>query len=233
MKNKNGTMDELAAADYAKILNSTVAISNLAAVAADGKVKIPGVSPVTGGAMAVVLSGGKSKAVFSTRKIGSDEMEIDFEAEICLSDSPSDMVVDHPSGDKLTLYDLLDLGYRQVDRICEASSRRGEPLVETVTYYERHLASIWLQVINAERKLSEAFEIQNDAYIQGDQIISRDPMGLFEAFGMGSVEQTDVAFVLLDTPFVEVKKVKTEHGLLCHVRLRDTQEAIRRCLQWQ
>ena len=230
MAGKDSSMNEFIAANHTKMHGFTIAVSNLSAIAANGAIKVAGAKQVSSGANAVVLSAGKSKVVFSTRKIGSDSMEVDFEAEITLSESPGELVIEGPSGGKMTMYELLDLGYRLVDKTCVASNTKGKPIVESVTYYERHLASISLQIIDADGTLSEADEIQDDAYMLGGQIVSRDPVGLFAALGINGAEQWVDRYVLLHEPFVEVRKVVTEHCLLDHVHINDVEDAVMRCL---
>ena len=102
-----------------------------------------------------------------------------------------------------------------------------------MTCYERHIASIRLLTLNADGSRSEPVEIQDDAYMQGDHVISRDPIALFEAMGISGIAQTQDDYVLLGKPLVKVKKVLTGHCILDHVRVRDAVEAAGRCLEWR
>ena len=95
------------------------------------------------------------------------------------------------------------------------------------------MASIRLLIMEADSSSGEPVVIQEDAYMLGDQVISRDPMSLFEALGISGVESKEDAYVLLDMPSIEVKKVITEHCVLDHVRALDAVEAAGRCLEWQ
>ena len=250
--NNNNPLANISLARAGGLHGTQAVVLNANNVATIGTINILGSQPATSGGSSVNLSPSADIVILRSYTFGAGRSWSD-DHESNITNVPPELRGDDYRGFIIdecgetgisSLLDMYEHGYRFADEELVLGERtRLERFLGTGLrfhrrkYYHRYLANVqvWSRTITSNRDPATGFAIWTHgddhyddwyAYRDGDQIISRHPLELFEALGAINVESHEDTFYL-EKYDISINKVKIDGFTLPHVYVSEVGEKLK------